>query len=72
MDDDDPHISGTGRTNGRSFWGGLRAALFGEEQEATLRDQIEEAIDESEDEAPKFGDLSHVERQMLRKMLHFG
>jgi CBS domain containing-hemolysin-like protein len=28
-------------------------ALFGEGEESTLRDQIEEAIDESEDEAPK-------------------
>jgi CBS domain containing-hemolysin-like protein len=72
MEDDDPHISGTGRAPQRSFWGSLRAALFGEEQEATLRDQIEEAIDESEEDAPKVGDLTHVERQMLRNMLHFG
>ena len=72
MPEDDDDISSTGRANGRSFWGGLRAALFGEEEEATLRDQIEEAIDESEHEAPKIGDLSPVERQMLRNMLHFG
>ena len=72
MQDDDPDISSTGRSNGRSFWGGLRAALFGEEEEATLRHQIEEAIDESENEAPKIGDLTNVERQMLRNMLHFG
>jgi CBS domain containing-hemolysin-like protein len=74
---DDPDISSSGRAasgngGGRSFWGGLRAALFGEEEEATLRDQIEEAIDESEEEAPKVGDLTPVERQMLRNMLHFG
>jgi CBS domain containing-hemolysin-like protein len=77
MEDDNPDISSTGRDphsgqNGRSFWGGLRAALFGDEQEATLRDQIEEAIDESEGEAPKLGDLTPVERTMLRNMLHFG
>ena len=77
MEDDNPDISSTGRgpqtgPNGRSFWGGLRAALFGDEQEATLRDQIEEAIDESESEAPKLGDLTPVERTMLRNMLHFG
>jgi CBS domain containing-hemolysin-like protein len=72
MDEDEGDISSTSRAGGRSFWGGLRAALFGEEDEPTLRDQIEEAIDESEDEAPKVGDLSHVERQMLRNMLHFG
>jgi CBS domain containing-hemolysin-like protein len=72
MDEEEGDISSTSRAGGRSFWGGLRAALFGEEDEPTLRDQIEEAIDESEDEAPKVGDLSHVERQMLRNMLHFG
>ena len=72
MPEDDDDISSTGRGNGRSFWGGLRAALFGEGEEATLRDQIEEAIDESENESPKIGDLSPVERQMLRNMLHFG
>jgi CBS domain containing-hemolysin-like protein len=74
---DDPDISSSDRAapangGGRSFWGGLRAALFGEGEEATLRDQIEEAIDESEEEAPKVGDLTPVERQMLRNMLHFG
>jgi CBS domain containing-hemolysin-like protein len=74
---DDPDISSNGRDasrngGGRSFWGGLRAALFGDEHEPTLRDQIEEAIDESEHEAPRIGDLSSVERQMLRNMLHFG
>ncbi len=77
MDQDDPDISSTGRGassggGSRSFWGGLRAALFGDGEESTLRDQIEEAIDESENEAPKIGDLTHVERQMLRNMLHFG
>jgi len=77
MEPDDPDISSTDRPaaangGGRSFWGGLRAALFGEGGEATLRDQIEEVIDESENASPKLGDLSHVERQMLRNMLHFG
>ncbi len=40
--------------------------------EATLRDEIEEAIESREGEAPQVGDLSHVERQMLRNLLHFG
>lgn len=75
-DQDDPDISSSGghaaQPPRRTFWGGLRAAVFGEEEEATLRDQIEEAIDESEEEAPKVGDLTQVERQMLRNMLHFG
>jgi len=74
--DDDPDISSheraNGDGNGRSFWGGLRAAIFGDGEEATLRDQIEEAIDVSDEEAPKSGDLTSVERQMLRNMLHFG
>ena len=56
----------------RSFWAGLRTFLFGEEGEATLRDQIEEAIESHEGEAPMVGDLSPVERQMLRNLLHFG
>jgi CBS domain containing-hemolysin-like protein len=58
-------------SNGR-LWQGLKSLIFGE-REATLRDQIEDAIDEAEEdgEGPK-GDLSPVERQMLRNLLHFG
>jgi CBS domain containing-hemolysin-like protein len=50
----------------------MRALLFGEDSEATLRDQIEDAMDEAEDEPIKRGDLNPVERQMLRNLLHFG
>jgi len=60
------------RRDGRSFWGGLRTFLFGDEGETTLRDEIEEAIVAHEGEVPAVGDLSHVERQMLRNLLHFG
>ena len=60
------------RTDGRSFWGGLRTLLFGNEGETSLRDEIEEAIDSHEGEAPAVGDLSNIERQMLRNLLHFG
>jgi CBS domain containing-hemolysin-like protein len=56
----------------RSFWSGLRAFLFGNDGEPTLRDEIEEAIENYEGEVPKLGDLSPVERQMLRNLLHFG
>jgi CBS domain containing-hemolysin-like protein len=56
----------------RSFWGGLRTLLFGDDSEPTLRDEIEEAIESHEGEVPAVGDLSHVERQMLRNLLHFG
>ena len=57
---------------GSRLWRGMRALLFGDEHEATLRDQIEEAIDEAEGSRPKRGDLSPPERQMLRNLLHFG
>jgi CBS domain containing-hemolysin-like protein len=57
---------------GNRLWRGMRALLFGEGHEETLREQIEEAIDEAEDEPIKRGDLSPTERQMLRNLLHFG
>lgn len=54
--------------------GNLRAILFGEDREPTLRDQIAEAIDEHEDDpAPDSeGDLTSVERQMVKNLLDFG
>jgi CBS domain containing-hemolysin-like protein len=55
-----------------SFWRGLRTFLFGDDSEATLRAEIEEAIESHEGEVPAVGDLSPVERQMLRNLLHFG
>ena len=61
-----------GVQDGRSFWSGIRALIFGDNGEATLRDQIEEAIESREGEVPGVGDLSHVERQMLLNILHFG
>jgi len=67
-DDDNSGI----RDDATSFWSGLRNFLFGDEGEATLRDQIEEAIESHEGEAPKVGDLTPVERDMLRNLLHFG
>lgn len=57
---------------GGRLWRGLRALLFGGDNEPTLRDQIEEVIDEHEGEPSSIGDLSPVERQMLRNLLHFG
>src|SRR3954471_22311268 len=61
-----------GVQEGRTFWSGIRALIFGDNGEATLRDQIEEAIESREGEVPGVGDLSHVERQMLLNILHFG
>jgi CBS domain containing-hemolysin-like protein len=56
---------------GRSrLWRGVRTLLFGD-REPTLRDQIEEAIDEADESAPEPGDLGSQEREMLRNVLHF-
>jgi CBS domain containing-hemolysin-like protein len=65
----DAHGSGSG-----GLLGGLRAMIFGGEREPTLRDQIEDVIDEHEDDpAPASeGDLSPIETQMVRNLLHFG
>jgi len=60
---------------GSRLWRGMRALIFGEDNEPTLREEIEEAIDEAEESQgshPVAGDLSPAERQMLRNLLHFG
>jgi CBS domain containing-hemolysin-like protein len=57
---------------GSRLWRGMRHLLFGEDNEPTLRAEIEEAIDEAEESGPVAGDLSPAERQMLRNLLHFG
>ena len=60
---------------GSRLWRGMRHLIFGEESEPTLREEIEEAIDEAEESQGSHqvaGDLSPTERQMLRNMLHFG
>lgn len=57
--------------NGSRLWRGMRALIFGDE-ETTLRDQIEEAMDEADETGAVAGDLSPHERQMLRNLLHFG
>jgi len=64
--------SSTAPASGGSFWKGLRTFLFGDDGETTLRDQLEEVIESREGEPPAVGDLSHVERQMLKNLLHFG
>ncbi len=67
-----PDDSSTGAEQGGRLWQGLRSLLFGENGEPTLRDQIEEVIEEHEDEVPTKGDLSAIERQMVRNLLHLG
>ncbi len=55
------------------LWGAIRAMLFGEADDS-LRAKLEEAIERHEgDPAPDAaGDLSPLERQMVRNLLHFG
>jgi CBS domain containing-hemolysin-like protein len=66
-DDDDD-----GDDRGSRLWRGMRHLIFGDDAEPTLRDAIEEAIEEAEDSRPVAGDLSSSERQMLKNLLHFG
>ena len=60
------------------LWSGLKSLLFGEEESPSLRRELEEALDDyDEDEqdegapAAAKGDLSAIERQMVRNLLHF-
>lgn len=64
-------MASTPDDGGSRLWRGMRALIFGDE-ESSLRDQIEDAIDEAETARPVTGDLSLMERQMLRNLLHFG
>jgi CBS domain containing-hemolysin-like protein len=57
---------------GSRLWRGMRHLIFGDDAEPTLRDAIEEAIEEAEDSRPVAGDLSSSERQMLKNLLQFG
>ncbi|MBB4086112.1 hemolysin family protein [Sphingomonas carotinifaciens] len=65
-------VGGDSQENG--IWSGLRSLIFGEQQEESLREQLEEAIDRHEgDPGPDAkGDLTPLERQMVRNLLHFG
>ena len=56
-----------------ALWRTLKTALFGRgEGDQSLRAQLEEAIDEHEDDpGDAAGDLSPIERQMVRNLLHF-
>lgn len=72
MPDDSSRSGHPSDGGGGRIWQGLRDMLFGAENEPTLRDQIEEAIEEHEGEPADAGDLSPIERQMVRNLLHFG
>ena len=75
MADNGRHDSGSGEPDSKgSLWRAIRRVFAGDE-ESSLRAQIQEAIEEHEDgaesTAPITGDLSPIERQMLRNLLHF-
>src|SRR3546814_14403360 len=76
---DDQGSSNRSEEDSRSgLLAGLKSLLFGGNGEPSLREQIEEAIDEAEEEGAErrgssiVGDLSPIERKMLRNLLHFG
>ncbi|APL93924.1 ion transporter [Sphingobium sp. TA15] len=60
------------------LWNGLKSLLFGDEESHSLRRELEDALDEYDEEEqeegaspPAKGDLSAIERQMVRNLLHF-
>ena len=54
------------------LWRGLRLLVTGQDHEPSLRESLEEAIDEHDGDGAARDDLSAVERAMLKNMLHFG
>jgi CBS domain containing-hemolysin-like protein len=77
---DGPSTTGTGSdhagadSNEGSIWRSFRSFIFGDPGDDSLRAQLEEVIDAHEDEPgpDAAGDLSPLERQMVRNLLHFG
>ena len=71
---DDRSSAGNGDPSESNIWRGLKTLIFGGAHEESLREQLEEAIDRHEDDpAPDAkGDLTPLERQMVRNLLHFG
>jgi len=71
---DDRSSAGNGDSHDSPIWRGLKTLIFGGAQEESLREQLEDAIDRHEgDPAPDAkGDLTPLERQMVRNLLHFG
>ena len=77
MPDDRNGETGQGEADSRGLWHVIRGFFEGEGSGQSLRAQLEEAIDEHEEERAADGtgegkgDLSPVELQMLRNLLHF-
>ncbi|NJS15280.1 MAG: HlyC/CorC family transporter [Sphingopyxis sp.] len=80
MPDDQQSASRSDDSDSRSsgLFKRLTGMLFGTNTEPTLREQIEEVIDEAEEDggaraaSGPVGDMSPIERKMLRNLLHFG
>lgn len=61
------------------LWSGLKSLFFRDGDSHSLRKELEEALDEYDEDsedgdrraAPGKGDLSAIERQMVRNLLHF-
>ena len=75
---DSSSSAGDAESSKRGLWLAIRKLFDSEHGDRSLRAQLEEAIDEHEGEngdepaeANGDGDLSGVERQMLRNLLHF-
>ena len=60
-------------TANRALWRAIRAFFTGGDGDQSLRAQLEEAIDEREGDSggTTAGDLTPLERQMVRNLLHF-
>jgi len=77
MADDSPSSTKEADSSDGSIWRGIKALLFGNDADNSLRRELEDAIDEYDEEegeeqsSPANGDLSPLERQMLRNLLHF-
>jgi CBS domain containing-hemolysin-like protein len=78
MPDDQGSSTRSEEDSRTGLWAGIRTLLFGGNSEPSLREQIEEVIDEAEEEGQErrgssvVGDLAPIERKMLRNLLHFG
>ena len=69
-----PSKEGESSSEGGRIWRGLKALLFGDNEGTSLRRELETVIeqyDDQDEERPAKGDLTPIERQMLRNMLHF-
>ncbi len=67
-----PEPDSSGDDFATRLWRGLRLLITGTDHEPSLRESLEEAIDEHSDDGAARDDLSPVERAMLKNMLHFG